>query len=100
VKVARPGAGSVRGVFAGFLGLVALHAVGSRGGSGRIAEAFGDVAGVIERVLNPTVPAIPDKRSGAASATNGPNSTSSAAAVTRMFPNVEEQRLPIPAPPR
>jgi hypothetical protein len=87
VKIAKPGAGSVRGVFAGFLGLVALHAVGSRGGSGRVGDAFADVAGVIERVMNPTVPAIPDRRAGAP-----------AAPVAKA--DTKTPRLPIPAPPK
>ena len=89
----RPGASSVRGIFAGFLGLVALHAVGSKGGSGRVAEAFGDVAGGIERVLSPTVPAIPDRRHGAAS--HGGGAAAAISAGARIT-----DRLPIPDPPK
>ncbi len=88
MKVTRPGAGSVRGVFAGFLGLVALHALGSRGGSGRVSEFFGDVAGVIERVLDPNVPAIPDRRPG--------KELPSAAGAVRKL----SDRLPLSDPPK
>jgi hypothetical protein len=95
VKVARPGAGSVRGLFAGFLGLVALHAVASQGGSGRVASAFADVAGVIERVLNPTVPAIPDRRNAVPVGTAMNRAAASAATAGARI----SDRLPInPAP--
>lgn len=50
--------------FTTWLGLVALQAVVSRGGSGRISQAFGDLDALLERVLDPTVPAIPDRRTG------------------------------------
>lgn len=79
MKVAKPGAGSVRGIAAGFLGLVALHALGSKGGSGRVSEAFADVAGVIERLLDPRVPAIPDLRNGAGGGTGLPSAAAAAA---------------------
>lgn len=51
--------------FTTWLGLVALQAVVSRGGSGRISQAFSDLDALLERVLDPTVAAIPDRRAGA-----------------------------------
>ena len=48
------------------LGLIALQAVVSRGGSGRIAEAFALLQGGIDRALDPSVPAITDRRTATA----------------------------------
>lgn len=56
--------GTARAAASAVLGLVALQAVGSRGGSGRIAELFNDANTILERVLDPAVPAIPDLRVG------------------------------------
>jgi hypothetical protein len=60
--------GALRGAFAAWLGLIALHAVSTRGGSGRVTEFFGDVNGLVSRVLDPDIPAIPDRRTGTATA--------------------------------
>jgi hypothetical protein len=65
------GRGTLRGVLTAWLGLIALYTVGNAG-SGRVAEAFDDVAGLIERVLDPTVPGVPDRRlAGAGEASGG-----------------------------
>jgi hypothetical protein len=56
------GRGTLRGVFGAWLGLIALQAVSTSGGSGRVAEAFRDLDGILQRVLDPKVPAIPDRR--------------------------------------
>ena len=77
------GRGALRGALAAWLGLIALHAVGTAGGSGRIAEAFGDVNRLVERVLDPSVPAIPDRRAAAAPAP-APNPAAEALANTRI----------------
>jgi hypothetical protein len=96
--------GTVRGIFAGFLGLVALHAVGTKGGSGRVASAFADVAGLIERVLDADVPAIPDRRAGAAD--TGPGSKAAvdkAKAAGGAQGTTSDRfagRLPLPDPPK
>lgn len=72
--------GTLAGAFSACLGLIVLHAVASSGGSGRIREAFRDVNTLLEHVLDPTVPAIPDLRAGqsaaaaaAAQGTTSPN---------------------------
>lgn len=54
----------LRGVMTAWLGLIALQAVVSKGGSGRISELMGDVDRLLQRALDPTVPAIPDLRNG------------------------------------
>lgn len=93
--------GAVRGVAAGFLGLVALHAVGQKGGSGRVADAFGDVAGLIERVLDPSVAAIPDRRAGAKQneAAAGVAAGKAKGGAAGSISDRITDRLPIPAPP-
>lgn len=93
--------GTVRGIFAGFLGLVALHAVAQKGGSGRVASAFGDVAAIVERVLDKDVPAIPDKRNpGADTGRNAKVAEAQAAGgSTGTTSGRFNDRLPIPAVP-
>ena len=49
-------------MFTTWLGLIALQAVVSRAGSGRIGSLFADANNVLNRALDPTVPAIPDHR--------------------------------------
>ena len=53
----------MRGFITGILLLVGLQAVVTRG-SGRVGAAFTGVAAVIDHVVNPAVPAIPDLRGG------------------------------------
>jgi hypothetical protein len=82
---------------AGFLGLVALHAVGSKGSKGRVASAMTDVANIVERVLSPNVAAIPDRRPG------GDTAAERAAAGTGSKAKTSDRftgRLPIPDPPK
>lgn len=57
-------AGTMRAAAVSVLGLVALQAVGSAGGSGRISGLFNDVSTMLDRLLDPTVPAIPDLANG------------------------------------
>lgn len=95
--------GTVRGVFAGFLGLVALHALGTKGGSGRVKEAFGDVAGLIERVLDADVPAIPDRAKAKAQASFNEANPGFADAVASGGAQgrkpLPSERLPVPSVP-
>jgi hypothetical protein len=56
--------GTVRGALSAALALSVLQAVVSQRGSGAVAGAFGVVDGLVQRVLDPDVPAIPDKRGG------------------------------------
>lgn len=72
-----------------WLGLIALQAVVSRGGSGRVAQAFADLDTLLERVLDPTVPAIPDRRAGATS-----SAVRSAATTTTTTTDTTIPRLP------
>lgn len=48
--------------FTTWLALTALAALGTSGASGRVASALSEINDVIERVLDPTVAAIPDRR--------------------------------------
>jgi hypothetical protein len=63
------GGHALRGAVTAWLGLIVLQAVVSTGGSGRVAGAFTGIAGLVNRALDPNVPAIPDRRAGA---TDGP----------------------------
>jgi hypothetical protein len=75
--------GGFRGALAAWLGLIALQAVGTTpGGGGRIASFFGDVNTMVERVLNPNVAAIPDRRAGAANASDAAATAALAATYT------------------
>ncbi|WP_154793299.1 hypothetical protein [Occultella kanbiaonis] len=49
-------------LFVTWLGLIALQTLSGSGASGRVAEAFRDANTIIEKALDPTVPAIPDLR--------------------------------------
>ena len=51
-----------RGAVTAWMALIVLQAVGTKGGSGRIAGAFADANQLVQRALSPTVPAIPDRR--------------------------------------
>lgn len=52
----------IRGVLTGALALVALHTLVAPGASGRIAGLFSVPAAVARRFIDPTIPAIPDRR--------------------------------------
>ena len=54
--------GFLSSMFVTWLGLIALQALSGTGASGRVAEAFRDVSSIIDRALDPSVPAIPDRR--------------------------------------
>lgn len=68
--------------FTTWLALIALQAIGTRGGSGRIASAFADLDQLLTRALDPNVPAIPDRRSGAATTTTSTSTTATGAALS------------------
>lgn len=53
---------TLRWVFGAWLGLIALQALTSPSAPDRVAQAFSGAQGLIERLLDPTVPAIPDLR--------------------------------------
>ena len=73
-------------MFSAWLGLIALQAVVSRGGSGRISSLFADANNVLNRALDPNVPAIPDRRTTTTTTTT----TVAPAAATTPTP-----RLPV-----
>jgi hypothetical protein len=57
---------TLRGAVTAWLGLIALQAVVSN--SGQASGALSAINGVIQRVLSPNVPAIPDRRTGGGNA--------------------------------
>lgn len=56
---------ALRGAVTAWLALIALQAVVSQGGSGKIAGLFTDLDALLQRAFDPSVPAIPDRRNGA-----------------------------------
>lgn len=63
---------TLRGVMSAWLGLIALQTIASSGGSGRITSFFTDVDRLVKRALDPTVPAIPDRRAKPVAGGYGP----------------------------
>ena len=49
-------------MFTTWLALIALQAMTSKSAPKRVSSAFSDVNQLVERLLDPTVPAIPDLR--------------------------------------
>src|SRR5206468_5947739 len=58
---------TLRGAVSAWLALIVLQTVVTRG-SGRVADALAGLNGLAQRALDPNVPAIPDRRTGAAPA--------------------------------
>lgn len=56
------GGHALRGAISSWLMLIALQAASTKGGSGRIAGLFADADQLLQRALNPNVPAIRDRR--------------------------------------
>lgn len=56
------GARAFRGAVTAWMALIVLRTVGTAGGSGRLAQLFTDLDGLVQRALSPDVPAIPDIR--------------------------------------
>lgn len=79
--------------FTTWLALVALQALTSKSASGRVAQALGDVDRLLERALDPTVPAIPDLRDGAKTKQRAHVTTPT----TPTNPSMTSPRLPVPA---
>jgi hypothetical protein len=84
--------GALGGAVAAWLGLIALQAIGSTGGSGRVAEFLTGANTALEHLLDPAVPAIPDRRTGAR------NSVATGGAVTTPAAAASPPRIPVPAP--
>ncbi len=72
--------------FTTWLALVALQALTTKSAPGRIGEFFADVDAFLERALDPTVPAIPDLRSGGEQATDAKakTTTTTTTAIPRL----------------
>lgn len=83
--------GTLSWAFSAVLGLVALQALTSRQGSGRVGQMFGDVNRLVERVLDPTVPAIPDRRTARSQTTASAAEEPAKTKIPRM-PAVGQQR--------
>jgi hypothetical protein len=64
------GGHALRGMVSAWLALIALQTI-TTSGSGRVADALSGIDGLVKRALDPGVPAIPDRRDGAPSATSG-----------------------------
>lgn len=80
--------GTARAAASACLGLIALQAAGTSGGSGRIRQLLGDANTMVSRLLDPNVPAIPDLRNGGTwGATPATVSESAAAAARFHLPN-------------
>jgi hypothetical protein len=54
--------GTLGWMFTTWLALIALQTLSTTGASGRVASLFTDVNSVVQRALDPAVPAIPDRR--------------------------------------
>jgi hypothetical protein len=67
------GGHALRGAVSAWLALIALQAIATNG-SGRVASFFTDLDGLVQRAFDPGVPAIPDRRAGAPSASSGATS--------------------------
>lgn len=91
--------GALRGVLTAWLSLIALQAVGSSGGSGRVGDAFRDLNGIVGRVLDPAVPAIPDRRAGATTGTATSTTPASRTKTPLPAPARTPARIPKPATP-
>jgi hypothetical protein len=89
--------GTLRGVFAMWLALIALQTLTGKGASGRVASAFDDVNGLLVRVLDAKVPALPDRRT-----TANPNPATVAPGRYNGTPDMAQpltlSRLPVPTP--
>lgn len=74
----------LRGAVTAWLALIALQTISTRG-SGKVAGAFTAIDGLVKRALDPSVPAIPDRRTGAgtSSSASGYITPANAAAAAR-----------------
>jgi hypothetical protein len=61
---------TLRGAITAWLALIALQTIVTSG-SGRVSSALTGLNTLVQRALSPDVPAIPDRRSGAAAANTG-----------------------------
>jgi hypothetical protein len=88
--------GTLGWMFTTWLTLIALQTLSTQGASGRVASLFTDVNSLVQRALDPTIPAIPDRRTGApapAATTAAPAAPSTSIQVPYL-PGVVAPRLP------
>lgn len=83
-------------MFTTWLALIALQALTTRTAPSRVGDMLSDINGLLERALDPNVPAIPDLRAGAAPAASSP-STSTSTTGGSVFGPPSTPRLPVPA---
>ena len=60
--------GTLGWMFTTWLALIALQTLSTQGASGRVSSLFADVNSLVQRALDPNVPAIPDRTNPTASA--------------------------------
>lgn len=84
--------GTLGWMFTTWLALIALQTLSTPGASGRVASLFGDIDSLVQRALDPNVPAIPDRRTGATS-TPAPTSSPAPTATVPFVPGASP-RLP------
>lgn len=82
--------GTLAWAFTTWLTLVGLQALATRGAAGRVGELFTSADKVLERLLDPTVPAIPDLRPGAAKPSSSSDTSTRPTVVLPTTP-----RLPV-----
>ena len=54
--------GTLGWAFSAWLALIALQTLSTNGASGRVSGAFTELSALVDRVLDPSIPAIPDRR--------------------------------------
>lgn len=87
--------GAIRGMATGVLTLVVLQGLTGKG-SGKVAGLIDDTTGLIDRVLDPLVPGIPD-HSTTPSAAEAAASATAAQPVTPDKPR-DPRSIPVPKP--
>lgn len=63
--------GAVRGFAAGALGLIALQGLTSDKSAGKVSGLVGTITGLVDRALDPNVPAIPDHSTKSSASSSG-----------------------------
>lgn len=86
--------GTAGWMFTTWLSLVALQALSSRAAPGRVGQLFKDADALLARVLDPTVPAIPDLAAAKAAAAGAPPAPSSTTGAP-SDPTTTTPRLPL-----
>jgi len=87
--------------FTTWLTLIAVQALAQRESAGRVSQLFADVDRLLERALDPTVPAIPDRRAAnGASTPTAPKARNPVATKTTTTKTTTTPRLRVPGAPQ